>query len=178
SLMFSSFSARTLSGSARRARFPDLECASSNEENAIPHSGLASPMVNSGFLIWPVLPNEKNRWGPRDRARKWFAAKRWRGSHVRDQEKRFPCRDFAFPDGKSDFLLGISHFPTGKSDFLLGISHFPTGKSDFPLGISHFPISKSDFLIAGVARLGKVGNRWHPSFNGAARDRARKAAEP
>ena len=86
----------------------------------------------------------------RDRARKWFAAKRWRGSHVRDQEKRFPCRDFAFPDGKSDF----------------------------PLGISHFPISKSDFLIAGVAPLGKVGNRWHPSFNGAARDRARKAAEP
>ena len=65
-----------------------------------------------------------------------------------------------------------------KSDFPVGISHFPTGKSDFPLGISHFPISKSDFLIAGVARLGKVGNRWHPSFNGAARDRARKAAEP
>src|SRR5439155_8628723 len=63
SVMFSSFSARTLSGSARRARFPDLECASSNEENAIPHSGLASPMGNSGFLIWAVLPNEKNRWG-------------------------------------------------------------------------------------------------------------------
>src|SRR5439155_622061 len=79
---------------------------------------------------------------------------------------------------KSDFPVRISHFPTGKSDFPVGISHFPTGKSDFPLGISHFPISKSDFLIAGVAPLGKVGNRWHPSFNGAARDRARKAAEP
>src|SRR5947208_3020821 len=90
----------------------------------------------------------------------------------------FPVGIAHFPTGKSDFPLWISHFPTGKSDFPLGISHFPTGKSDFPLGISHFPISKSDFLIAGVARLGKVGNRWHPSFNGAARDRARKAAEP
>src|SRR5438876_1084064 len=90
----------------------------------------------------------------------------------------FPVGISHFPTGKSDFPLGISHFPTGKTNFLLGISHFPTGKSDFPLGISHFPISKSDFLIAGVARLGKVGNRWHPSFNGAARDRARKAAEP
>src|SRR5437667_106989 len=100
------------------------------------------------------------------------------GFRISRREKRFPSRHFAFPDRKSDFLLGISHFPTGKSDFPLGISHFPTGKSDFPLGISHFPISKSDFLIAGVARLGKVGNRWHPSFNGAARDRARKAAEP
>ena len=99
-------------------------------------------------------------------------------SHFPTGKSDFPLGISHFPTGKSDFPLGISHFPTGKSDFLLGISHFPTGKSDFPLGISHFPISKSDFLIAGVARLGKVGNRWHPSFNGAARDRARKAAEP
>src|SRR5439155_1243926 len=178
SVMFSSFSARILSGSARRARFPDLECASSNEENAIPHSGLASPMGNSGFLIWAVLPNEKNRWGrarsraemvccealarvARPRSGKAISLS---GFRISRREKRFPSRHFAFPDRKSEFPLGISHFPTGKSDF--------------PLGISHFPISKSDFLIAGVARLGKVGNRWHPSFNGAARDRARKAAEP
>src|SRR5439155_1683674 len=94
------------------------------------------------------------------------------------QEKRFPSRHFAFPDGKKRFPSRHFAFPDRKSDFPLRILHFPTGKSDFPLGISHFPISKSDFLIAGVARLGKVGNRWHPSFNGAARDRARKAAEP
>src|SRR5947208_17181756 len=101
--MFSSFSARTLSGSARRARFPDLECASSNEENAIPHSGLASPMGIADSSSGLSSPIRKTDGAARDPARKWFAAKRWRGSHVRDQEKRFPCPHFAFPDGKKRF---------------------------------------------------------------------------
>src|SRR5439155_13255783 len=55
-------------------------------------SGLASPMVNSGFLIWPVLPNEKNRWGPRDRARKSGGGS---GSHTRRSRFNGAARDRA-----------------------------------------------------------------------------------
>jgi len=81
----------------------------------------------------------------RDRARKWFAAKRWRGSHVRDQEKRFPCRDFAFPDGKSDFPLGISHFPTGKA---ISLSAFRISRQEKAISLSAFRISRSAKVIS------------------------------